>query len=232
VITTDPAPGSQADKGSKVTIILSTGPTSVLLPNLRGKTISDALAILASKGLPTPQTTQIPSKLQSGLVVRTTPKPGPVKPDQIVTLFVSNGNANVPNVIGMTCGDATTALKKVNLLASCVNASDPTTPAGQVFQQNPSAGDQAPQGSTVTLQVSSGPAQVPVPDVTGNRYQDARKTLKQAGLEPQASLCQPSDPTIPDGTVVSTNPSQGTMVDPKSVVTVYVADSTSTTPCP
>jgi beta-lactam-binding protein with PASTA domain len=232
VITTDPAPGSQADKGSKVTIILSTGPTSVLLPNLRGKTISEALAILASKGLPTPQTTQIPSKLQSGLVVRTTPKPGPVKPDQIVTLFVSNGNAKVPNVLGMTCGGATTALKKVNLLASCVNASDPTTPAGQVFQQNPSAGDQAPQGSTVTLQVSSGPAQVPVPDVTGNRYQDARKTLKQAGLKPQLSLCQPSDPTIPDGTVVSTDPSPNTMVDPKSVVTVYVADATSTTPCP
>jgi eukaryotic-like serine/threonine-protein kinase len=132
----------------------------------------------------------------------------------------------------MTCSDATTALKNVNLLASCVNASDPKAPAGQVFQQNPSAGDQAPQGSTVTLQVSTGPAQVPVPDVTGNTYQDARKTLKQAGLKPEASPCLPSDPTIPDGTVVSTDPGQGTMVDPNSVVTVYVADSTSTTACP
>ncbi|MDX6522722.1 MAG: eukaryotic-like serine/threonine-protein kinase [Gaiellales bacterium] len=231
-IGSDPAGGSQADKGSQVTIILSTGPTSVPLPDLRGKTLSAALTALSQLGLPTPNINPIPSKLQSGLVVRTTPKPGPVKPDQIVTLFVSNGNASVPNVIGMTCSDATTALKKVNLLASCVNASDPHTPAGQVFQQNPSAGDQAPQGSTVTLQISSGPAQVPVPDVTGNRYQDARKTLKQAGLTPQASLCLPSDPTIPDGTVVSTDPAQGTMVDPKSVVTAYVADSTSTTPCP
>jgi beta-lactam-binding protein with PASTA domain/tRNA A-37 threonylcarbamoyl transferase component Bud32 len=232
VITTDPAPGSEADKGSKVTIILSTGPKSVLLPNLRGKTISEALAILASRGLPTPQTTQIPSKLQSGLVVRTTPKPGPVKPDQVVTLFVSNGNATVPNVIGMTCSDATAALKKSNLQASCVNAADTSQPPGHVFQQNPSAGDQAPQGSTVTLQVSTGPAQVQVPDVIGNRYQDARKTLKQANLKPQESPCQPSDPTIPDGTVVSTDPARGTMVDPNSVVTVYVADSTSTTPCP
>jgi beta-lactam-binding protein with PASTA domain len=231
-IGSDPAGGSQADKGSRVTIILSTGPTSVALPDLRGKTLSEALAKLSQLGLPTPNINPIPSKLQSGLVVRTTPKPGPVPPDKVVTLYVSNGNAKVPNVVGMTCGDATTALKKVDLLANCVNASDPTTPAGQVFQQNPSAGDQAPQGSTVTLQISSGPAQVPVPDVTGNRYQDARKTLKQAGLTPQASLCLPSDPTIPDGTVVSTDPSPNTMVDPKSVVTAYVADSTSTTPCP
>jgi eukaryotic-like serine/threonine-protein kinase len=71
-----------------------------------------------------------------------------------------------------------------------------------------------------------------VPDVTGRTYQDARKTLKQANLKPQESLCLPSDPTITDGTVVSTDPAGGTMVDPKSVVTVYVADSTSTTPCP
>jgi len=36
----------------------------------------------------------------------------------------------------------------------------------------------------------------------------------------------------PDGTVVGTDPPAGSMVDPKSDVTVFVADSTSTTPCP
>jgi eukaryotic-like serine/threonine-protein kinase len=232
VIGTDPPGGSQADKGSQVTIIVSTGPKSVKLVDLRGKTVSEALQILAADNLPTPIQTQGPSKLQAGIVFRTSPKAGQVAPDTVVTLYVSNGNAKVPNVVGMTCSAATAALKNANLLASCVNASDPKTPVGQVFQQNPSAGDQAPQGSTVTLQVSTGPAQVPVPDVTGNTYQDARKTLKQAGLRPVASPCLPSDPTIPDGTVVSTDPPAGTMVDPKSVVTVYVADSTSTTPCP
>ena len=34
------------------------------------------------------------------------------------------------------------------------------------------------------------------------------------------------------GTVTGTDPPAGSMVDPKSDVTVFVADSTSTTPCP
>jgi beta-lactam-binding protein with PASTA domain/tRNA A-37 threonylcarbamoyl transferase component Bud32 len=232
VIGTDPAGGSQADKGSKVTIILSTGPKSVKLLDLRGKTVSEALQILSQLNLPPPTQNQVPSKLQSGLVVRTTPKAGQVSPDQIVTLYVSNGNAKVPNVVGMTCSAATAALKQVNLLANCTTTADPTAPSGQVFSQNPSAGDQAPQGSTVQLQVSSGPAQVQIPDVTNSSYPSARKTLHGLGLKPQESLCLPSDPTTPDGVVVATDPPAGTMVDPKSVVTVYVADSTSTTACP
>ena len=40
VIDTDPTHGSEADKGSKVTIIVSKGPKSVTLPNLRGKSVS------------------------------------------------------------------------------------------------------------------------------------------------------------------------------------------------
>jgi serine/threonine-protein kinase len=84
----------------------------------------------------------------------------------------------------------------------------------------------------VSLQVSSGPAQIQVPDVTNMDYRTAQKTLQGDGLHAQRSDCLASDPTIPDGTVVGTDPPAGTMVDPKSDVTVFVADSTSTTPCP
>jgi len=60
----------------------------------------------------------------------------------------------------------------------------------------------------------------------------AQKTLQNLGLHAQRSDCLASDPTIPDGTVIGTDPPAGSMVDPKSDVTVFVADSTSTTPCP
>jgi eukaryotic-like serine/threonine-protein kinase len=232
VIATDPPGGSEADKGSQVTIILSTGPKSVNLPNLHGKQLNDALQILSQKGLPPPVTKPIASKLASGLVVRTDPKPGPVKPDQVVTLFYSNGNVKVPNVVGMSCSNATATLQQSHLQASCQDAPSDTAPKGEVFSQSPSAGQEQPQGSTVTLQVSTGPAQVQVPDVTNTDYPTARKQLHDAGLKPLASACLPNDASTPDGTVVATDPPPGTSVDPHSSVTVYVADSTSTTPCP
>jgi serine/threonine-protein kinase len=232
VIDTSPQHGSEAHKGSKVTIIVSSGPKSVTLPNLRGKSVSDATQTIVSLGLPSPQQQLITSKLAAGKVVRTDPAPGPVAPDTVVTLFVSNGNVKVPNVVGMTCNDATNTLSGSNLQATCTNTPSDTVPAGQVISQAPSAGAQTPQGSTVSLQVSSGPAQIQVPDVTNMDYHTAQKTLQGDGLHAQRSDCLASDPTIPDGTVVATDPPAGTMVDPKTDVTVFVADSTSTTPCP
>jgi serine/threonine-protein kinase len=232
VISTDPTGGSEADKGSQVTILVSTGPKSVNLPDLHGKQLNDALQILSQKGLPPPITKPIASKLDSGLVVRTDPKPGPVKPDQVVTLFYSNGNVTVPNVVGMSCADATATLRAAQLAADCQDAPSDTAPVGQVFAQSPSAGQEQPQGSTVALQVSTGPAQVQVPDVTNSDFRTARTELNNAGLSPVKSLCLPTDPTTPDGTVIATDPPAGTSVDPKTTVTVYVADAASATPCP
>jgi beta-lactam-binding protein with PASTA domain len=232
VIDTDPPHGSEVDKGSQVTIIVSKGPKSVTLPNLRGKTASQATQTIVGLGLPVPTQTPITSKLPVGQVVRTDPKAGVIPPDTVVTLFVSTGNVKVPNVVGMTCDGAKQALATSSLQGSCTNTPSDTVPAGQVISQSPTAGSQAPQGSTVSLQVSSGPAQVQVPDVSNLDYHTAQKTLQNDGLHAQRSDCLASDPTIPDGTVVGTDPPAGTMVDPKTDVTVFVADSTSTTPCP
>jgi beta-lactam-binding protein with PASTA domain len=138
----------------------------------------------------------------------------------------------VPEVVGLSCSDATAKLQQSHLQADCQDAASDTAPAGQVFSQSPSAGQETPQGGTVTLEVSTGPAQVPVPDVTNSDYPTAKKQLHDLGLKAVQSPCLPSDATTPDGTVVATDPPAGTSVDPGSPVTVYVADSTATTACP
>jgi beta-lactam-binding protein with PASTA domain len=231
VISTSPPGGSTADKGSTVTLTVSTGPKSVTLPDLRGKSLAEALQTLAQLGL-TGAPVNASSKLPSGTVVRTDPSPGPVKPGGVVTLYVSNGNVKVPSVLGMTCAQATQTLQGFNLVASCTDAPSDTQTPGQVFAQSPSAGQPAPQGSTVNLQVSTGPAQVQVPDVTNTDYTTAKQQLHDKGLHAVRQDCLASDPSIPDGIVVSTDPPPGSMVAPKSDVTFYVQDSTSTTPCP
>ena len=101
-----------------------------------------------------------------------------------------------------------------------------------MISQNPTGGGQAPQGSTVSLQVSSGPSQVQVPDVSNDDWPTAQQALNGQGLKPHRVRCLPSDPTTPDGLVVGTDPPAGSMVDKGTDVNVYVANSTATTACP
>lgn len=60
---------------------------------------------------------------------------------------------------------------------------DSPFPAGTVANQSVGAGAQAAAGDTVTLTVSKGPRQIPVPDVTGQQVDAARKTLEGLGFK-------------------------------------------------
>ena len=234
VIDTNPAPGNDADKGSTVTIYVGTGPKSVPLPNLKGKTLDEALQTITDLHLPTPKTVPTTSTQPTNIVVRTTPPAGPVAPDQVVTIYYSSGQVNVPNVVGLDYTSAATKLANAKLVPARVDQSSDTVPAGQVISTNPAPGKPAVQGSTVTVVVSSGPAPpqpVSVPPVTGMTQADAQQALADADLKNTISKCLATTGT-PDGQVVSADPAPGTSVQPKSTVTLFVADATQTTPCP
>jgi serine/threonine-protein kinase len=87
------------------------------------------------------------------------------KSGSIVRIVVSKGAdlVTVPNVIGLTCATATTALQNVQLVATCPSSAQVTSqtvPAGGVAavwyggQKSPV---QVPSGSTLALAVSTGP---------------------------------------------------------------------------
>jgi sugar lactone lactonase YvrE len=74
----------------------------------------------------------------------------------------------VPNVNGLTQAAATTAITGAGLAAGSVTtAPSGTVAAGSVISTNPAAGAQVSPGSAVSLQVSTGPAQVAAGNVTG-----------------------------------------------------------------
>ncbi len=54
--------------------------------------------------------------------------------------------------------------------------------AGQVARQSPGEGEEAAEGDTVTLTLSKGPEMVEVPDVTGDKVDEARRKLEEAGF--------------------------------------------------
>ena len=87
------------------------------------------------------------------------------------------------NIIGMTAIEAQRSLEDLGLMMEQGQpiASD-TVDKGKVAVTDPKPGSMVDAGSTVTIQLSSGAAEITVPDVSGQTQEAARKALEDAGL--------------------------------------------------
>jgi eukaryotic-like serine/threonine-protein kinase len=83
-------------------------------------------------------------------------------------------------------------------------------PLDQVIDQDPDPGEQAEEGSVVTLEVSNGPGEVLVPGVVGLPQAQAIDDLESAGLRVTRDL-EFSD-EVRDGIAIRTVPREGTEV--------------------
>ncbi|WP_371615497.1 Stk1 family PASTA domain-containing Ser/Thr kinase [Streptomyces sp. NBC_00454] len=188
VMNTDPPGGKRIRGNGAVVVTISRGPETVAVPDLKGKPLEAAKAELTSAGLAPGIVTQAFSQdVPQGSVISTDPAAdGPKRAlDTAVALVVSKGRpVPVPGVAGKPLDQARSALEgaglKVETAPEQVNS---PSPAGTVANQSVAAGTQAAAGDTVTLTVSKGPRQIPVPDVTGQEADAARKTLEGLGFK-------------------------------------------------
>ncbi len=115
----------------------------------------------------------------------------------------------VPDVSNMSSSDAQAKLQKVDLRVAIQEKPDPKVASGNVITSRPGAGAQVDTQSTVNLEVSTGPDQVQVPQLTGKTQSQAAKALSALGLELDGSVARlPSTPENLDK-VVEQNPSSG-----------------------
>lgn len=208
-----------------VTLKVSGGPGQAEVPDVTGKSQSDAEQELEDAGFTTSVQTETSSDVDSGLVISTDPAGGEMaRRGSEVTVNVSSGveQVKVPAVVGMTLNAARQQLSAAGLdLSSGRKASD--RPKNEVIGQSPDAGTTVDPGSTVSLSVSSGPAEtrVPVPPLVGLTQADAESQLSSAGLvasvQTQSTSIQPQD-----GRVIDQSPSSGTEVAEGSTVVITV----------
>ena len=119
--------------------------------------------------------------------------------------FTRDTSKPVPDVVGSTLEVAVSRLEADGFKTDITHA-NADRPAGEVFEQSPTGGTKADDGSTVRIGVSEGPATAQVPSVVGTKESDARSQLTAAGFEVN-SVQVFSDQ--PEGTVVAQNPSSG-----------------------
>jgi eukaryotic-like serine/threonine-protein kinase len=240
VLEQDPTAGSKVDKGSTVTITVSTGLGTVVVPDVAGQAKKEALRTLKDAGLRPKEKRRASNTVKAGIAIGTIPAAGgELARGKPITLLVSTGArlVGVPSVIGEQQDAADTQIRNAGLIPDFTSRAS-SAPAGQVIAQNPTAGTSVKQHSTVTLVISTGPAPVPVPNVVGESQDAAKGDLKAVGLKIRIVKRTTTDPNE-DGQVVDQSPSAGTRLAPGEFVTAFVGKftpppttttSTTTTP--
>jgi beta-lactam-binding protein with PASTA domain len=156
VISQSVDPGSQVAKDSPVSITVSKGVETVVVPDLAGLTQEAATQALAAAGLQVQVETETSTTVKEGSVISQTPAANQSVPrNSTVTIVVAKQQtaASVPNVVGMQRASATSVLEDKGFVVNVIQTVDPKRVPGQVYKQSPSGSSKAPQGSSVTIYV-------------------------------------------------------------------------------
>ncbi|WP_208545487.1 Stk1 family PASTA domain-containing Ser/Thr kinase [Streptomyces sp. Tu 2975] len=186
VIDSDPGTNERIRGNGSVTIIVSRGPEIVKVPDVSGKPLAEAERELRKVGLaPGVVTREFDETVAQGSVVRTDPAAGSGRsPDTAVSIVVSKGAPiDMPDVTGDSVEDATAELEEAGLKVKVAEERiHSEQEAGSVARQSAAEGARLAGGDTVTLTVSKGPRMAEVPDVVGDKVDDAKAELEEAGF--------------------------------------------------
>jgi serine/threonine-protein kinase len=158
-----------------------------LVPDFRGLSETDArananvahIALLIASREPN-------SEVKPGAVVRqSVPSGQHVARDYTVSVVLAEEVLKVPTVTGLTVADATKLLEQRGYsIVLGTNVASDKVPQGSIVEQVPKADTALAKGGSVTVQVSAGPGDVPVPKLMGLGLTVAKANLEKVGLKP------------------------------------------------
>ena len=224
VATQDPQPAEEADEGSTVTIIVSSGPGMATVPGVVGDKEADAKQAMEKAGFKTDVRRETSDTVKKGRVVSTQPGENTqLEKGRTVVLVVSQGpeKVSVPDLVGDREDDARSTLDDAGLKADVTEEESEDRDPGTVLRQDPGSGQQVDKGSTVKLVVAKAPPDVEVPDVVDQQRDEAEQALKDAGFEVRVRE-ETVDTIDQDGTVISQSPTDGEERPKGSRVTIVV----------
>lgn len=233
VTKTDPAAGTQVEPESKVTVYVSTGPSSLAVPDVAGKTEQEAVDTLTAAGLKVAANRQDDDNpaFPQGQVTKTDPPAGQsVAAGAEVTLFVSTGNVAMPDVTGKTTAEAKQILNDNKLQANTSSVESTQTP-DTVVQQDVAPGTLVKQGRTVNLQIAIAPTTATIPnDLVGKTYDQVVAELQGLGLKNFNRIDDQSDKPVDE--VLRTDPTAGDEVPLDQQIDIHVSKGPSGNPNP
>lgn len=141
---------------------------------------------------------------------------------------------SVPDLTDQTQATAENTLRRLGLEPEIEETTGTVEDKGKVVGQDPLGGSDVEVGSTVTLQISTGPDTRAIPSgITGGTYKQAVEILKAAGFTNIAEAdADPATEPIDakKGEVISSNPASGAEVPITQEITLTVATGNSKVP--
>jgi serine/threonine-protein kinase len=204
-------------------------PQLVRVPELVGMTEQDAQAWATENNVQTftIENREVSDEEQVGIVLEQNPAPltdiDPATDPVTVIVGVSPDTVEVPAVEGMTVEEAEDALAEAGLRVGPQTSQtvDDEDLVGRVLSANPAIGTAVAPDTEVSLTVGAAPESVTIPDVVGQPRDEARDTLRDLGLEVEAT--EESSSEVEEGRVIRTDPRGGSSVEPGSTVTIVVS---------
>ena len=197
----------------------------VTVPDVKGKTIVEAEAILTKEKLGYTLTEAYDAKVTPGVVIKQTPGAHTrVKAGRKITLVVSKGPEPgvVPDLKKKKLNDATLMLEKAKLKVGTVTVKyEAGAPKGTVISQSIASGSKVSEGTSVDLVVNISDNQTVVPSLAGMSLSEAQSALSSAGLSVGSVSATSSDSA--KNTVLSSDPGAGSVLDKGSSVTLVVS---------
>jgi len=222
VISQRPAGGTLLLEGKSVSVVLSSGPPKVNVPDLTGMTRSQLEVRLKASGLELGEVTNEFSLEPRGTVVSQTPESRKVRWGGTVSVVLSKGpqSFEVPQVVGLKYAAAARALKSSGFNAVRVDSYSDDVPEGRIASVEPGEGQSIPEGSDINLYVSIGPEfeKLTMPDVRNLPLDEASATLRSNGLRIDVVQSCGGNGTM----VVDTDPVAGVTVRENDVVALFV----------
>ncbi len=128
----------------------------------------------------------------------------------------------IPELAGMTQAEATDALQDMDLRISFRQVPNLDVAEGLVITSEPTPGEDVEPGTKVTLVISAGPEEFPIPNVTNIDIEAARNQLEADGFQVGTETPQDSQ-DYEEGIVISQSLPAGTEAAPGTLINLVVS---------
>lgn len=222
IIRQDIEPDMTVKYGRSIFLSISKGEQGKM-QDLTNMSVENAELFFEGTGITILWKDEYSNDVEEGYVIRTDPMPGdPLEDDAVITVYVSKGAEQVlvPDLRKSTVSNAQSVLKdmKLNVVITYEYSNDIDKDC--VISQNPPGNTEVDIGSVVTLTVSKGKELVKVPTVVGSSVDNAKQRLTDAGFT--VNIVYTESSSYADGTVISSDPKDGTELPAGSTITLTV----------
>jgi eukaryotic-like serine/threonine-protein kinase len=219
----------------------STGQHTMVLGAVAGEAAAQT-TLMAANSPPSQPTTTLPAKSgtaqppankkrnrTTGIVIALIVVLGIAAVAAVLLISRGGGSSNVvtvpTDIPGQTVTAAQAELTALGLKPTTKGVPSSVANKGLAVSTDPAGGQSVKKGSTVTINVGSGPKTTTVPNVVGLSQSAATTELQNAGFSVVA-LTAPSS-SVATGAVISQSPAAATQLAPQQSVTITVSSGAS-----